>query len=152
MDSTIPNPGHPNQSTARSLFRVLGPLSMLVALVLMGWAIVDFLSVFNSDDFDAQPTKFWMFFLALPFFVAGGAMIQAGFLGAATRYAAGETMPVVKDSAAYLTDGQGLLGIGRTTDDRSAQSGATGPYCRGCGVRNDAEAKFCDGCGQSLGA
>ena len=151
MDSTVPSPGHRNQSAARSLFRVLGPLSMLVALVLMGWAIIDFLSVFNSDDFDAQPTKFWMFFLALPFFVAGGAMIQAGFLGTAARYAAGETMPVVKDSAAYLTDGQGLLGVGRTIDDRSAHPEATGPYCRGCGVRNDAEARFCDGCGQSLG-
>ena len=150
MNNTIPNPGHRNQSAARSLFRVLGPLSMLVALVLMGWAIVDFLSAFNSDDFDAQPTKFWMFMLALPFFVAGGAMIQAGFAGAAARYAAGEAMPVVKDSAAYLTDGQGLAGIGRT-GDRSAESLATGPYCRGCGVRNDAEARFCDGCGQSLG-
>lgn len=142
MSSDVPNPGHRNQSTARSVFRVLGPLSMLVALVLMGVAIADFFAVFNSDDFDAQPTKFWMFFLALPFFVAGGAMIQAGFLGAAARFAAGETMPVVKDSAAYLTDGRGLAGVGRTVD---------GPYCRGCGARNDAEARFCDGCGQSLG-
>jgi hypothetical protein len=140
MSSTVPHPGHEHQSAARSVFRALGPMLMLVALVLMGWAIVDFFAAFSSDDFDAQPTKFWMFFLALPFFVAGGAMIQAGFLGAAARYAAGETMPVVKDSAAYLTDGRGLAGIGRTE----------GPYCRGCGVRNDAEARFCDGCGQPL--
>ncbi len=147
MSSTVPNPGHRHQGAARTVFRVLGPLSMAIALVLIGWALVDFFAVFGSDDFDAQPTKFWMFFLALPFFVAGGAMIQAGFAGAAARYAAGETMPVVKDSAAYLTDGQGLAGIGRT----EGVSPAGGPYCRGCGVRNDADARFCDGCGQSLG-
>lgn len=139
MSSSVPNPGHARQSTARTIFRVLGPLSMLVAVVLIGIALADFFTAFNADDFDTQPTKFWMFFLALPFFVAGGAMIQAGYLGAAARYAAGETMPVVKDSAAYLTDGEGVAGIGRT-----------GPFCRGCGVRNDGDARFCDGCGQSL--
>jgi len=24
-----------------------------------------------------------------------------------------------------------------------------GPYCRACGVRRDADARFCDGCGAS---
>jgi hypothetical protein len=28
--------------------------------------------------------------------------------------------------------------------------GATGPYCRACGTRNDAEARFCDSCGASM--
>ena len=56
-----------------------------------------------------------------------------GWMGAQASYAAGETMPVLKDSAAYLRDGQ-----------------VTGPHCRQCGTRNDAEATFCDSCGQSL--
>lgn len=72
--------------------------------------------------------------------VIGLGMLGAGFLGLQARYVAGETMPVVKQSAEYLTDGEGLLGVGRTA----------GPYCRACGARNDREARFCDGCGASL--
>ncbi len=53
---------------------------------------------------------------------------------------------MAKDSAAYLTDGEGLLGVGRTVDDH----GGAGPFCRSCGVRNDDDARYCDGCGQSL--
>ena len=77
-----------------------------------------------------------------------GWCLQAGFLGAASRYVAGETTPVIKDSAAYLTDGEGILGVGRTVDD--AQEPATGPFCSTCGTRNDADARFCDSCGAAL--
>ena len=144
------NPGFAGQARYRTLFRVLGIVCMGTALVLIGLAIADFVHAANADDFDTQPTKFWYFFVALPFFAVGGACLNAGFLGAAARYGAGETMPVVRDSASYLSDGQGILGVGRTVDDRDRSSAATGPYCRTCGVRNDADARFCDGCGASL--
>jgi len=145
------NPGFADQARKRLLFRVVGVVCMGIALVLIALAIADFVHAFSSDDFDTQPTKFWYFFLALPFFVVGGAGLQAGYLGAAARYSAGETMPVVKDSASYLSDGQGILGVGRTVDDGAATSAAAGPYCRTCGVRNDDTAKFCDACGTALG-
>ncbi|MBI2245014.1 MAG: hypothetical protein HYU55_14135 [Nocardioides sp.] len=66
---------------------------------------------------------------------------MGGFLGAAARYGAGETVPVVKDSATYLSDGEGILGAGRTT----------GSYCSRCGVRTGADAGSCDSCGSALG-
>ena len=69
---------------------------------------------------------------------------------AAARYGAGETMPVVKNSATYLSDGEGVLGVGRTVDDAGAQRAVTGPYCLSCGRRNEEDARFCDGCGTSL--
>ena len=144
------NPGFTDQARKRLLFRVVGVVCMGVALVLIALAIADFVHAFNADDFDTQPTKFWYFFVALPFFAVGGACLQAGFLGAAARYGAGETMPVVKDSAAYLSDGQGILGVGRTVDGPAA-SAVTGPYCRRCWVRNDESARFCDSCGSALG-
>ena len=148
-----PRPGLRNQSGLRTFFRIAGPLLMAVALVLIGLALADFFAAFDDPSLDAQPTRFWMFFAALPFFLVGGGMIQAGYLGVAARYAAGETMPVVRDSAAYLTDGVGLLGVGRTVDDAQSAAGAaavTGPCCRSCGVRNDADARFCDGCGRPV--
>ena len=91
--------------------------------------------------------------------VFGLGALNAGTLGAQSRYVAGETLPTVKQSAAYLTDGEGILGVGRTVDDaRPAGSAAgspaaaptAGPYCRACGTRNDQEARFCDSCGASL--
>jgi len=147
------SPGFAGQARYRTVFRVVGVVSMGVALVLIGLAIADFVHAVAADDFDTQPTKFWYFFVALPFFAVGGFCLNAGFLGVATRYGAGETMPVLKDSAAYLSDGQGVLGIGRTAGGGAPAGsgpGGTGPYCRSCGVRNDADASFCDGCGASL--
>ena len=143
-------PGFAGQARFRTIFRVLGIVCMGLALVLIALAIADFVHAARADDFDTQPTKFWYFFVALPFFAVGGFCLQAGFLGVAARYGAGETMPVVRDSASYLSDGEGILGVGRTVDDAHRTTGATGPYCRACGVRNDADARFCDGCGASL--
>ena len=146
----VPNPGYADQGVKRMILRIVGIACMGIALVLIGIAVADFFRAFNANDSNVAPTKFWMFFAALPFFAVGTACLNAGFMGAAARYAAGETMPVAKDSAAYLTDGEGLLGVGRTVDDEPAAPTATGPFCRSCGQRNDAEARFCDRCGQSL--
>jgi hypothetical protein len=79
-----------------------------------------------------------------------GWCLQAGFLGAASRYVAGETTPVVKDSAAYLSDGEGFLGVGRTVDDAARRHEVTGPSCSACGTRNGAAASYCDRCGAAL--
>lgn len=151
---TIRDPGLAGQGGLRTFLRIAGPLLLVVGLVLCGIAGADFFRAFGASEIGAPPTRFWMFFVAFPFLAAGTWLTQAGYLGLAARYAAGETMPVVRDSAAYLTDGEGVLGIGRAVDDpqpAAATSVAGGPYCRSCGVRNDADARYCDGCGQSLG-
>jgi hypothetical protein len=107
---------------------------------------------FDPSGWDAGPPDgFLMFALGGILAVTGFGFLNAGFMGASARYTAGETMPVVKDSATYLSDGEGILGVGRTVDDQHVtQRAATGPYCRSCGVRNDEDAKFCDGCGTAL--
>jgi hypothetical protein len=144
MSDATPPPGLRGQNGARTFFRVLGPMVVIVALVLLVTAGMDFFSAMSS--FGDQPTKFAMFFVGLPLLAVGGWLTQAGFMGAGARYAAGELAPVVKDTAGYLSDGQGILGVGRAP----SQPGA-GPYCRQCGVRNDADARFCDSCGTAFG-
>ncbi len=141
-------PGHPGfeaQGAVRIAARVVGFLALGAGIVLI---VIAFRDLMATGDTFAEPTKFWMFFVGMPLLFIGGVGLQIGFMGAAARYGAGETMPVVKDSAAYLTDGAGLLGIGRTV---GGSDPVAGPYCSACGVRNDADAKFCDGCGQALG-
>lgn len=137
--TTHRGPGYRDQSRKRLVFRVLGVLFMGTALVLIGLSVADF---FAHSDFDdpqfGEAGKAWMFLAALPFFVLGGGMLQLGFAGAGARYMAGEYTPVLKDSMDHL----GIRG--------SAAAEGSGPYCRSCGTRNDADARFCDGCGTSM--
>jgi hypothetical protein len=152
MSTTQPTPpGIRGQQGARTAFRVVGVVLLLVGLGFLAVGLQDFFSTVDSFD---GPHKFWMIFVGILLLGPAGWCLQAGFLGAASRYVAGETTPVVKDSAAYLTDGQGFLGVGRVVDDAdpesSAPSSATGPYCSTCGTRNDADASFCDSCGTAL--
>jgi hypothetical protein len=145
--STLQAPGFRGQRSTRIAFRVVGLVLLVVALGFLAIGLQDFFS--SSDSFDG-PHKFWMVFVGILMLGPAGWCLQAGFIGAASRYAAGETMPVVKDSAAYLSDGQGVLGVGRTVDDVARASAVTGPYCAKCGVRNDDDASFCDSCGAAL--
>lgn len=146
-DATPPRPpGLPAQAGTRTFLRVGGAVALVAGLAFTGVAGVDFFGGMNSFE---GPTKFWMFFVGLPLLALGGGLLQAGFLGAGTRYAAGETAPVLKDTAHYLSDGAGVLGVGRSP--ATAPAGTTGPYCRHCGTRNDADARFCDACGSATG-
>lgn len=131
---TESGPGYADQSTKRLVARVIGVVCMGIALVLIALAIADMVSAFNSDEFGAQPTRFWMFFAALPFFIAGGIGLNAGFMGAGVRYAAGEVAPTARDTMGYL-------GVG---------SGGTTVACPACGARNEEGSTFCDDCGRPL--
>lgn len=130
----LPTPGLAAQEKYRTAFRVLGVLVLATGLVLTVVAFTNFLASF-SDPSGEMPSLFFLAFIGLPLVAVGSWLLQAGFLGAAARYAASETMPVVKDAAAYLTVNP---------------APASGPYCRSCGVRNDTDARFCDGCGRPL--
>jgi len=116
----------------RTAFRALGALLLLVGVFLLLVAIVDFFGAMSSDDVSSQPTRFWMAFVGLPLIALGGWLLQAGFLGATAGYVASETAPAVRRTSEAWSDG------------------ANGPYCRQCGKRAAADAKFCDSCGTSL--
>jgi hypothetical protein len=50
------------------------------------------------------PRLFWLGFIGLPLMAFGGWMCQFGYMGAITRYIAGETAPVATDTAKYIAD------------------------------------------------
>lgn len=141
-----PQAGLAGQAGARTFFRVAGVVLVPVGIAVLVYGIVN---VFGHDGYGSPPARYIVAFLGgLPITGVGLMCLNVGFLGAIARYGAGETMPVVKDSASYLSDGQGVLGVGRIVDDEPAAS--TGPYCRSCGTRNDDDARHCDGCGAAL--
>jgi hypothetical protein len=125
-------PGYADQGTKRMIARVVGIVCMGTALVLIGLAIADFFAAFNSDEFGAEPTRVWMFFVALPFFIVGGIGLNAGFMGAGARYVAGEVAPTARDTLTYLGSG----------DEETS--------CPHCGARNEPGSAYCDNCGQPL--
>ncbi|MDN4159876.1 DUF7577 domain-containing protein [Nocardioides abyssi] len=144
------NPGLRNQAGARTFFRVAGCVLVPLGLAVCAYGFISFV---RYDGWDGPPASSIICFLGgFLVFAVGGMFLNLGFGGVAARYGAGETMPVVRDSASYLSDGRGIMGVGRTVDDGShaREATAAGPYCRSCGVRNDADARFCDSCGGSL--
>lgn len=112
------------------------------------------LPILFGEDFSSPFSTFgtmWMPVVGIILIVAGAWMLRAGYLSTTVRYVAGETMPVVKDSASYLTDGEGFMGIGKLpnagTESVRAQQGL---YCRDCGGQNAPAARFCSNCGRQL--
>ena len=146
--------GLPRTAGTRTTLRVLGVVLLLAGLVIGGLGLRDFIAEF--DSMDGGPGSILRMAAGGFLCVVGLGALSAGTIGAQSRYVAGETMPTLKQSAAYLSDGEGIMGVGRTVDDGphgaegSRGSAVTGPYCRSCGVRNDEDARFCDGCGASL--
>lgn len=121
---------------------VLGAVLMIGGLVVFGSAFAGDYDPFASDGIP-RPVFGLAGFAAGGFaLVFGRGLLGVGYGGAALRYAAGEAAPVIKETADHV---RGTTG---TTGDPAA--GTDGPFCRACGVRNRADAKFCDGCGQSL--
>lgn len=138
----------PRTARTRTTLRIVGVVLLLVGIPVFGWGIY---TVFTYEGFDGPPGPAILAFIGgLPLIGVGLGALNASTIGAQSRYVAGETMPTVKQSAAYLSDGEGIMGVGRTVDDRERGAAASGPYCRSCGVRNDEDARFCDGCGSSL--
>lgn len=137
MSNQVPGAQPQRSAAARTTFRVLGVLCMGTAVILIGVAVADFFRAFNDPSFGAQPTKFWMFFLAVPFFAGGGFMLNLGFGGAHASYMAREYSPAIQS-------------VARDIGMRQDAPDAGGPYCRSCGTRNDQAARFCDSCGTSM--
>jgi len=82
---------------------------------------------------------------------------QFAFLGAVTRFTASEAAPVGKDVTNYMVDGTkdairdmaAAIGEGIVAGTTQANAGAT-VKCSKCGDSNEAGAKFCHACGNSL--
>lgn len=147
MSST--GPGFRNQAGMRTTFRIVGTLAMAAALVLAGLATADFFATMSSDDMEA-PSRFWMFFVALPCFAVGAACLQAGFGGAGLRYAAGEAAPVAKDTITYLGAGSAPSSAGAGSAPSSAGADSAQPRCPSCGTPSAQGARFCASCGAAV--
>lgn len=124
-------PGLQNQAQARTGLRVLGGVLLAVGGTMTVIGMLDFLSSFGGNDF-GFPTLFILAVIGMPIASFGWKLLIAGYLQVGSRYLAGETAPVAKDTIEYLGYGQAKT------------------KCAHCGAESDAEAKFCDDCGKPM--
>jgi uncharacterized membrane protein YhdT len=130
---TRPDPSLQQQASVRTALRVGGAILLGIGLVLTAAGLVSFFGSFNEPA-PGMPRTFWMACVGLPLVAIGGSLVRAGYLGPASRYVAGEVTPTIRDTI-------GALGIGQAEQ-----------VCAACGHHNDADSRFCDGCGQPLPA
>ena len=117
----------------RTVLQVAGGAVLFAGLLMALLGLADFFGAMASDV-DAEPTKLWMVLVGLPLMVVGGWLLQAGYTRAFTSFYAEETAPAV-----------------RTTAEALGIHSDAGPHCRECGKRAATDARFCDGCGATLG-
>jgi ribosomal protein L40E len=151
---TAPGPGLPRQPAARSWLRAGGAAALGIGILLTAIAVFDFFAAFGSFE---PPKNFWMGFIGLPLIAIGAAALQAGYLGPASRYVAGELTPTVRDTLGAIGLGTAAL----TCPSCGATNVADAKFCHECGVAlqrtcascgatSGADAKFCDDCGAAL--
>lgn len=143
--STNQGPGLPKQATVRTTARIAAIVLLVVAVAFGGIGLSQFSQAWDSPESSGFGPILWLGGAGFAL-VAAVAAANAGWMRTGARYTAGETMPVVKDAAEYLSDGKGVGNIGRTEPAPTA-----GPFCSQCGARREPGDKFCSTCGKPLG-
>lgn len=140
------NPGH---TQLRSKLRIIGPIILGIGILLVIAAVIDVL----TDPFNGFPFAF-LAFAGMPMMFVGGVMTNMAYMGAAMRYAAGETAPVGKDTFNYMAHGtrDGVRDVAS-----AIREGFTGEPtqpnhipCSQCNHPNDHDAMFCEACGKPM--
>jgi hypothetical protein len=143
---------NPHHAALRPVLRTLGPALVVVGLIFIGVGMASFFSSFGSFE---PPRYFWCAFVGMPLLAVGVAMTKFAYLGAVSRYVAGETAPVAKDTFSYLADGttdsvKALAAAAAQGISTGFHEGETVVACPRCEHKNDADANFCEQCGASL--
>ena len=149
-DTVGDTPGH---KKTRSTLRVVGPLILGCGGILTLIGLGSFFMSFGSFD---PPRFFWCAFLGLPMLVFGAAITKAGYLGNIARYVANEAAPVGKDVVNYMAENtqDAVQTVASSLASGIKEGLSDTPVstcnCPDCGAENNADAAFCDQCGNKL--
>jgi len=152
MEEEKIDPGH---GGLRSVFRVLGPLLLLVGLLLV---VIGMVSAFSSVGSFEPPRYFWCVFLGGPITFVGLVLCKLGYMGKVIRYVAGEIAPVGNDTFNYMANGTkdgvkvvaSAIGQGLAAGGLGIGSQVTKVRCHKCNNLVEEGAKFCSRCGTAL--
>ncbi|MDA0833100.1 MAG: zinc ribbon domain-containing protein [Planctomycetota bacterium] len=146
--------GDPRHRERRQILRSVGPVVLLTGVMFVAIGTISFFSSFGTFG---PPRYFWCAFVGMPLIFVGTVITKMAYFGSVLRYIAEETTPVgvdtfntvahgTKESVRDLASAVGQ-GINAGLTGRAVDSARR---CRECGEENDADARYCDGCGQQL--
>jgi len=152
------NPGHTH---IRSVLRRIGPALIIVGVVLLIGSFAmntepetGFFE--NSSKHMKEQSQLWSRRLAIRVpgilcLMLGLATTGFAFQGAVARYKAAEYAPVVTDTANYVARGakEGIREVSSAIAE-GIRNEPRGVKCPACDTGNDADARFCDGCGAAM--
>ncbi|MEN8150683.1 MAG: zinc ribbon domain-containing protein [Planctomycetota bacterium] len=159
---------HDGHDGIRNFCRVVGPLLCLVAFVFIVTGVVSFSRAndefhesfgnfdMHSGNRERSPDRSWMVFVGSLLLMFGIFVTRFGFMGAAARYVAGEVAPVATDTVNYVARGtRGAVKEITSAVAEGLREGAGGESsvvvrCHKCNGENDADAKFCNECGEAI--
>jgi len=137
----------------RAVLRIVGPIVLGIGLVCTAIGIGSFFASFGSFG---PPRYFWLAFVGLPLVGVGVGLCKFAFMGAVSRYMAGEVAPVGKDVVNYMVDGTKdavrdvaeAIGEGLSSSHNGPESQIV--RCHKCQEDNEASANYCKSCGAPL--
>lgn len=140
------------QKPTRENLRMVG---LLVTIIGGIFTLIGFVSFFTAFGSFGTPDYFWCAFIGLPLLGVGTSLMRYGYMGAVSRYVAGEVAPVVKDTVNYFASGteEAVQAVGRAVGEGIATAGSSKGSlvrCYRCNHENDLDAKFCSECGAAL--
>ncbi|MCK7484996.1 MAG: zinc ribbon domain-containing protein [Bacillus subtilis] len=133
---------------AKKVFRFVGPILLGVGILLITAAFIDFFV--SMASMSGMPSLFFLFFLAMPFLMAGAIMTNLGYMGTIGRYTASQVAPIAKDVTNYMIDGTKDSIIDLADGVLRGKKDAAPRTCGRCGEVANPGAVFCDACGTPL--
>lgn len=130
----------------RSTFRAIGLISLFIGAICIIMAMVDFFTL----DFFEEPKYFWLAFVGMPIVFIGLVFTSLGYGGKMARYQSREYAPIAKDTFNYLAreTTPGVKEIANAV--KQVEPNNTSINCHKCQKENDADARFCNDCGEKL--
>lgn len=144
------HPSLKNNPELKKKLRFWGPALLIFGGLCITVAIIEFFVAFNGFG---MPKLGFLFFLAMPFIMAGAILTNFGYMGSVARFTASEIAPVAKDVTNYMIDGtkDQIIDLASGIMGRSKpQASQTIKPCYRCGEVPNLGAKFCDRCGAVL--
>ena len=135
----------PAHQSKRNTFRTIGPIVLGIGVLSLIIGLADFISSMGTMR---VPYFFFVGAFGALLIPIGLGLTSMGYMGAMTRYQAGEMAPVAKDTTNYMADGirPAIKSVTSAVVEGIVEAGKP-QFCTQCGVRNDADAKFCKACG-----
>lgn len=137
----------------RTVLRIVGPAVVGVGLLFIIIGLGSFFAAFGTFQ---PPRYFWCAFVGIPLLGVGGAICKFAFMGAVSRYMAGEVAPVGKDVVNYMADGtkDAVRDVAAAIGEGISAAAGAGEVqvvcCHKCNENNEESANYCKSCGAAL--